>query len=442
MSALRPRSRALRALLFACIGVVLVLQSSCQSYRQRTEAAFADYERGQFAVAERQYADPKTTDSDFLRGAEAGMSALSGGNFAAARQHFEIAAEAVRQIERTALADPEQLGEQLLSWAVNDTWLTYEGEGYERALLHSARAIAHLMSGDLDGARVEVRQANALLESEERLYKKEYRAGGLGHFLSGLTYELAGRPDDAYIDYKRLEKKDLGRDLYAPALARLARELGNDEDLELWRQRYSVEAKDTKGLASIVVLAAVGSGPYKVETGITIPIPEGVVQWTVPAFTRRPQTSGPVQLLVEGVETPIETVVLEDVARVAKENLDDRLAWLATKSAVRAMLKYQLTRELGRDHGTLGTIAGVLFTVITERADLRCWMTLPDSWQASRLFLPAGAWPLSVRAGAQTQPLGRFELAPGETMFVFVRTLGSQTNAYHVGGRPKEAVKP
>jgi hypothetical protein len=149
-----------------------------------------------------------------------------------------------------------------------------------------------------------------------------------------------------------------------------------------------------------------------------------------------------VQLLVEGVETPIETVVLEDVARVAKENLDDRLAWLATKSAVRAMLKYQLTRELGRDHGTLGTIAGVLFTVITERADLRCWMTLPDSWQASRLFLPAGAWPLSVRAGALTQPLGRFELAPGETMFVFVRTLGSQIHAYHVGGRPKEAVKP
>ncbi len=80
--------------------------------------------------------------------------------------------------------------------------------------------------------------------------------------------------------------------------------------------------------------------------------------------------------------------------------------------------------------------------MITERADLRCWMTLPDSWQASRLFLPAGAWPLSVRAGALTQPLGRFELAPGETMFVFVRTLGSQIHAYHVGGRPKEALKP
>jgi hypothetical protein len=180
-------------------GVLLAWSSGCQSYHKRTELAFADYERGQFASAAQQYADPKTTDSPFLRGAEAGMSALSGGDFAGARQHFEFAAEAVRQIERTALADPQALGEKILSWAVNDTLLTYEGEGYERALLHSARAIAHLMSGDLEGARVEVRQANALLESEETLYKKEYRAGGLGHFLSGVTYELAGRPDDAYI---------------------------------------------------------------------------------------------------------------------------------------------------------------------------------------------------------------------------------------------------
>ena len=442
MPAPSPLSTAPRALMAVLCGVLLAWSSGCQSYHKRTELAFADYERGQFASAAQQYADPKTTDSPFLRGAEAGMSALSGGDFAGARQHFEFAAEAVRQIERTALADPQALGEKLLSWAVNDTLLTYEGEGYERALLHSARAIAHLMSGDLEGARVEVRQANALLESEETLYKKEYRAGGLGHFLSGVTYELAGRPDDAYIDYKRLEKKDLGRDLYAPALARLARELGNDEDLLLWQQRYSLEAKQVDGLANIVVLAAVGTGPYKYETALAVPLPEGIVQWAVPSFARRPQTVDAVQLLVEGVDAPIQTVVLEDVGRVAKENLDDRLAWLAAKSAVRTMLKYQLTRELGRDHGALGTIAGILFTVITERADLRCWMTLPDTWQAARLFLPAGEWPLRVRAGGLSADLGRFDLASGETMFVFVRTLGAQIHAYHVGGRLKEAAKP
>lgn len=423
----------------ALLALLLTILGSCVSYSKRTLAAYGDYTRGQFAAAEQQYADPKTTDSDFLRGAEAGMSALSGGQFQAAQKHFELAAEAVRQIERTALADPEALGETLLSWTLNDTWLAYEGEGYERALLHSARAISHLMLGDLEGARVEVRQANALLESEEKLYKKEYRAGGLGHFLSGVTYELAGRPDDAYIDYKRLEKKDLGRDLYAPALARLAKELGNDEDLALWAQRYSIQPKDTAGLASIIVLAAVGEGPFKYETGITIPLPEGVAQWTVPAFGRRAQAVDAVQLLVEGVEQPIQTVVLEDVAKVAKENLDDRLAWLAAKSAVRAVLKYQLTRELGRDHGALGTIAGILFTVATERADLRCWMTLPDSWQAARLFLPAGKWPLRVRAGGLVHDLGGFELSEGETMFVFVRTLGTQIHAYHVGGKPKSA---
>lgn len=432
----------LRRVLAAIATVSLAVFASCVSYPERTAVAFADYERGQFEVAEKLYADPKTTDSDFLRGAEAGMSALSGGRFAQAQQHFEIASKAVEQVERAALVSPESLGETLLSWAVNDTFTNYEGEGYERALLHSSRAIAHLMLGDLEGARVEVRQANALLESEEKLYKKEYQAGGLGHFLSAVTYELAGRPDDAYIDYKRLEKKQLGQALFAPALARLAAELDDEQGLEQWQQRYGVSPKSTEGLANIVVIAGVGLGPYKEETRLTIPLPEGVAQWVVPRFERRPQPIEHVQLSVEGIETPVQTVALENIGTVAKENLDDRLAWLATKSAVRAMLKYELTRQLADDHGTAGLIAGILFTVISERADLRCWQTLPDSWQAARLFLPPGTQRISVRAGSRSEDLGTFELVPGETMFVFVRTLGERLHVYHVGGRPKEATQP
>jgi hypothetical protein len=114
----------------------------------------------------------------------------------------------------------------LLTWTLSESAQRYLGEGYERALVHSSAAVARLARGDLEGARVETKRANSLLESEEELYKKEYRAGGLGHFLSALVYELDGKPDEAYIDYARMEGKGVGIALASHALQRLARDLG------------------------------------------------------------------------------------------------------------------------------------------------------------------------------------------------------------------------
>jgi hypothetical protein len=87
---------------------------------------------------------------------------------------------------------------------LNDTALAYRGEGFERVYVHACLGMAYLAQGRLDDVFVEVRRANKILEAEEGLYEKEYRAGGLGHFLSATTYELLGKWDDAAIDYRRM----------------------------------------------------------------------------------------------------------------------------------------------------------------------------------------------------------------------------------------------
>src|SRR6185503_8537620 len=103
------------------------------------------------------------------------------------------------------------------------------------------------------------------------------------------------------------------------------------------------------------------------------------------------------------------------------------LAWLAAKSAIRAVLKRELTQQLEEQGGYWGRILGDLFTFVTERADLRCWRTLPNTWQAARVFLPPGRHDILVATNAgQSAELGTYELEPGETMFVFVRTAGTQ----------------
>ena len=68
--------------------------------------------------------------------------------------------------------------------------------------------------------------------SEAKLYEKEYLAGGFGHFLSAVAYELRGENDQAYIDYVRMHEKGVGGELVRSALVRLARRLGRTNDLD------------------------------------------------------------------------------------------------------------------------------------------------------------------------------------------------------------------
>lgn len=414
--------------------------SSCATYTDRTQSALAAFETGRFEQAESSFANPKTTGAPFLRGVESGTVALTAGRWDQARAFFDEAYQIVRDIEDRALVSAEELGETLMSFVLNDTVKEYPGEGYERVMLHACLAMTFLAQGRIEGVYVEARRANKLLEAEEKLYKKRYQAGGLGHFISALAYELVGEPGEAYIDFRRMEEKDIGGELVGKALVRLARQLGRTDDLARWTKKYGDVDPVPPDSACIVVLAGVGLGPYKREIRITLPAPDGVIQWAVPTFVARPQPVSALRLTVGGSSDSVRTTVLENVARVAKENLDDRIAWLGAKSAVRATLKYALTKELRDNQGTAGLIAGIAFTLLTERADLRCWLTLPDTWQASRTFLPAGTHALALTAeGGERVELGTFTLEPGETLFVLARTLGTRVYPHVIGGRSPAA---
>ncbi len=428
--ATRPgRSRA------TCAVLVIALLAGCKSYGERTRGAYDDFRAGRFEPAIEAYSKKSLTGSSFLAGAEAGMVALAAGDWDAALRQLASAAEAVAEYERQALVSPEGAARSIASFALNESVLEYRGEGYERVQLHTGLALAYFAKGLLEDARVEVRRANALLESEEELYEKEYAAGGLGHFLSAVSYELALEPDQAYIDYERMHEKGLGGELVTRSLARLARALGRDEETRRWEEQYGRPESLPDGAACVILIAGVGMGPFKVEGTLPIPTPEGLLQWSVPSYQRNPQPIAALVLAAPRDELSARSVLVENVSDVAKKNLDDRLLWLVTKSTARAFLKREATRALEDEHGTAGRIAGDLFTFFSERADLRAWQTLPDTWQAARLYVEAGDHRLRLEApGGESIDLGTFALDPGETMFVFARTIGQRVYAHPVGG--------
>ena len=420
--------------------LLLLAISSCASYPQRMGRAVGHFEGGQFDRALDSLPKEGAFDSAFLEGAERGTIALATGDWEHARAGFEKAAQAAYEIEERGLADPQMLGESILSWVFSDAATTYVGEGFERVYVHTALALTYLAQGLVDDVYVEARRSNALLEVEEKLYETEYKAGGFGHLLSALTYELIGELDQAYIDYERMEAKGVGQDLAGRALVRISKQLGRTEELRRWEEKYGKDIERPVGAASVIVLAGVGLGPFKAESSINLPTGSGLYRMAVPRYVTRNQPISELRLVDAGSGIGIRTERVEDVTAVALKNLEDRLAWLAIKSAGRGAAKLALTNYLEEEHGAWGWIGGTLFTLATERADLRAWMTLPDTWQACRLFVPAGTRTFTLEAvGGYALDLGTFQLEPEETMFVIVRTLGPDIYAHVVGGQEVES---
>jgi hypothetical protein len=420
---------------------VALLGTSCASYPERTADALHAFQRGQFERALGTYADVDEVGSAFLSGAEAGTVALTAGRWDAALFHYGRAVDAVRDIEGRALVGPERLGEALSTWALNDATRAYQGEGFERVYVHCALAQAYLAKGMVDDVYVEARLANQLLETEEQLYETEYEAGGWGHLISAVTYELIGQRDQAYIDYQRMAEKGVGAALAGRALVRLARELGREDELARLEAEHGPDVERPPGAASVIVLAGVGLGPFKKETILPLPTPAGLFQMAVPGYVDRPQPVAALRLIEGASGQSVRTDLVESVSKVARENLEDRLGWIALKSVARGAAKVVLTKQLEDEYDVAGRIAGDLFTFISERADVRAWLTLPDSYQACRMFVPPGVHGFTLEAiGGESVHLGTFQLDAGETMLVFARTLGHGVHAHVIGGQPVDAI--
>lgn len=421
----RPRVRALALL-------ALPFVAGCASYPERTGAALADFRAGRFDRAAEGFEESASGDP-FLAGAEAGMVRLTAGDWEGARRSLTRAAEAAKEAEERALLSATDGLENLGTLLVNDTVGTYEGEGYERVLVHASLAIAYLGLGDVDGMRVESRRANQVLEGEEALYESDYGAGGLGHLLSAISYEMQGRLDEALIDYRRMVEKGVGLELAGPRMAELVEFFGREDLRGLVADYAPLNEVDGRG-ATIWLLAGAGLGPFKAEAEISLPTSEGLVRLTAPQYVTR----GGAPLLT--LELPdgnaaIRASVVEDVERVARENLADRLALAALRTGARAFIRGTLRHELEEEHGALAAAGVDVLSVLLERADLRAWLTLPREWQAARVPVEAGIHTLELTTSdGRSVPLGRFELGDGETMLVFARDVDGGLYAHPIGG--------
>lgn len=340
----------------------------------------------------------------------------------------------------------KSLSSEAASFLVNDMSLPYQGENFERVLLHVLGMVNYAALGERDSALVEARRADARLKQYAQAYgpdKVAYKEDALARYLAAYLYEGGSRQDlwDAFIDYKKADEAfDLYAQLYATPkprrlkadLQRLAEGLGEREALQKYRARdgalaYTPLHQTRKDRAELLVLLYDGLAPVKVSKAINTPVSlyDGTQQYfqmALPDFVVRANPVPQARL-----STPAESVdfeLFEDVNSIAVRDLKDRGVGLIAKATARALIKFQAARALqnkARESGAaaemLAIIGTNIFAVISEQADIRSWRTLPGRIWLARASLPPGEHPVQIRLEqggySQVLDLGVHRLVPG-----------------------------
>ncbi len=392
------------------------------------------FEQARFADAAVQFEKAAARESDFLAGAEAGLCWLAAGEWELAEQSLERAVGSIRSIEERGAIGVGAGADLAAGLLVNDAARTYLGEGFERLTVHNALALAYLARGDLQGLRVETKRSELVLDSEEDLYESDYAAGGLAHFLSATSYLLEEDLDDALIDFRRMVDRGAGLELAGPEALRIAQALGRQDLVRDLKTRFEpTPVPDHPEPAWVVLIAGVGYAPTKYETRLDWPTSAGVVSFAAPQYTPRYDTGERIEVIAGSYG--VQSAIVEDLDLVARENLKDRLGAVALRSAARNAGRLALRKTFEDDDQHAAAALVDLWSIFAERADLRSIWTLPANWQALRMAVPPGIHDIELRStqGASGS-LGRYELLPGETLFILARTIGPSIHAHPVGG--------
>lgn len=327
-----------------------------------------------------------------------------------AGRHKESAL-AFERAERIAdIQDYHSLTKLTSSLAFSEEMIQYKGDDYEKVLINAMNAVNFLEVGDLEAALVEVRRLNNKLYRYKFESKKPYEQNPFAYYLSAIIWEADRKWDDAYIAYNNTY--ELIPD-YAPLkedLIRSALRAQRAEELARWKKKFpevkiDPEWKDPS-MGEIVFVFQQGWGPRKE------PRPES------PRFPRlRPVRSSTksAKLIVEGLQEAA-TERIFSVQDIAIKTLDDDFARLVASRVAGVATKAVVADQIRQKNEALGSLAWIAMN-IADRADLRQWSTLPESFQIARIYAKAGVYKVKA-IGVNENGLPSSEMMPEREVIV------------------------
>ncbi|MEI7998504.1 MAG: hypothetical protein WCH62_03250 [Candidatus Omnitrophota bacterium] len=342
---------------------------------------------------------------------------------------------------------------------VNDYWKSYRGEDYEYVLVNVFQALNYASLDNLEEALADVRNIDNQLKLINARYNKNqknvYRDDAFARLLGGALYEAQKNNEglnDAYISntkalnvYESEYTKNYGQSVplvLKQNLLTTANFMGSKESNEYRRKFTDVKVllpQEKLQKAEVYLIEYTGFSPVKVADDIVVPVDlTHIVRLSFAKFVDRPSQVNSSLLAassIKGVEIISPTQVAEDIGNIAKKVLENRRGLLAAEALLRPMGKYVIEKvaeeSLRANHNDTGAaivnILGDIYNIVSERADLRSWQTLPKEIRIARLLLDPGQYTLMVRDYNQMnmlveeKNLGNVQLKAGQKKFVVSR---------------------
>lgn len=429
-----------RRALCLLLGALFLVQgcAALQDYTRFSAPARASLSRGAYDEALAAFPPSAARGgNEVLIRMERGLVLQGLGRYAESAAEFEAAAKRIEAYEQRAVVSISQGASQAASLVVNEQMLPYEGEDYEKVLVHTFNAMNYLMQGNTEGARVEIRNA---YRRQQELYERHAREleqaaadsraktgldafrqadpqgyealqqradtlsgiyqSAFAYYISALVYELNNETDEAYIDLKKgIEAAPHCRAMQAD-LIRLSRELHYPEDLARWERDFGKLDPPVRDGTDVFLIFELGQGPYREAVRFPIPTRSGFVAAAFPTYRFFPAQTTAAVLAANGRAE--RSSIVSDLDAIAARTLLDEFPVLVLKQIARAALKGSATHEMAQRHGAIWAFIGSLLALITEQPDLRTWSTLPKQVQVARLSVPKSLRQISVTS----QPVG------------------------------------
>lgn len=420
---------------FACVMLVAMLQACAHSslfspYPQQAESYRLSLASGVFEAAH-----PGTGRDALLHLLEQGRVAQVAGDFDTSQSRFE---EAIAAVEQTDLRAQVRLSEGLNQGAAlltNDNILPYEMAAYERIFLHHWQALNYLAKQQPEGAAVELRRARLEQQVLAEQYEAELaeaqakaRDEGLSipdelRDISGLetgAADIKSAIQSAYTFLFSSAFWEARGDRNAALVdAKLALET-NPENPQLLAHIKRLESGKTNDKAQVWLFVEQGFVASKTAKQISFPNFHGeLITISLPGYDtqtlRAPGLTG--GMTTGGENTFASFSTISDVSHMAAQHLATRLPGIYLRQALRALAKQQMQEQVGQNLGGAAKLLTMVYSVATERADLRSWLTLPHRVYAMREEVTAGSRQIQLQVGGAQYTLD-VTLKPNQTLLL------------------------
>ncbi len=349
------------------------------------------------------------------------------GNLMRLTGDFTAAENLLLQADR--LSDQQrgiELGQEVEAFLSSDLALEFRGADYEKVFINYCLAVSYASQNNMEDALVECRRVNDKLRVLNQSYeenKNRYSDDAFIRYFMGILYEKAGDLNNALIAYRNsasVYDSSYAADYGLPApqrvrsdILRLSSTLGMQSIYQDYSSQWPGVSWENDGPdqdhGEVVVILEAGMIPARVEKSYTFVLNDRVYRVSLPAIAARRRESWSVTL--SSGNTQVSGFLAEDLTGIARKNLEDQAGRDIARSIARLALKAgvaeageQIVEELTEENSGISQVTGLLLSIVgavTERADLRAWLTLPSGIFVARLRLPEGEHPVRVEVNGR-----------------------------------------